>query len=170
MSAGPTVNPRSGLLVLERLTDGWLIAGSIIAIRRPQPQIRTPQLRSWWASVKRVRGGRAMAIHEDSLDWLERQGLRYVGFPTRQELLRALSAAHAHEPIPAGPHRRPRLRPAGDRRWQTADGRFTVTRVRISDEFIFEIRDTVRPAVIDVPGTLRQAERAVAQIAAFRPV
>jgi len=112
---GPRINPRTRLLAVDRGVEGWLIAGTDIGISRPR----------WdghpWTFFAEYRAGD---------QWLRERDLHTFTFDRYQDALRALTALHAADPLPAAEHGRlPRLRRDPQQPvWYSDCGRYTVRR------------------------------------------
>jgi len=147
MSRGPTINPATGMLTLERRQDGWQIADSAVEIDRPV-RSGSPD-HSWVIRVSIVSG------ESDARAWLARHDLHCASFPRMRDALRALTAAHMLDPIPAGQASLPALRRLDEGRWETPDGLFAVTRHGRT----YEIAHTRTGRQAYARGTLRNAAR-----------
>jgi len=143
---GARINPRTGLLVVARSVDGWLIAGSDIGISRP----------GWdghpWTFFAEYRAGD---------QWLRERDLHTLTFDRYQEALRTLTALHAADPLPVAEHGRlPRLRRDPQLPiWYSDCGRYTVRR---NHDKLYAVA-RVGSLPVSWHHTLRMAQRDIAR-------
>jgi len=143
------INPRTGLLAVVRHNLGWLIVGSDIELQRPHLQAPDWQID---------------AESYNTWAWLRQRGISDAGYRRRQDALRALTALHYHDPLPAveAPIH-VRLRHDTDRNsWVSDCGHYTVTR---DNDGLYIITGDAgdRRFHRDWHPTLRMARRAIAE-------
>jgi len=148
---GPTINANTGLLRIERGGAGWRVAGTVLNLARfgnGDDAIWVPTAASMDVSA-----------------WLDGARLRNVSCARRRDLLRALTAAHHQEPIPAHGHTRVRLRrhPTMENMWVASHSDANII-ARPAEHRGYDIKihhtDSKLPFTL-VAATLRDAERRI---------
>jgi len=140
------INPKTGLLTTARESVSWRIAGTRIELIGPFDG----------------KGWRVDSGSPDDWNWLRERGLTDISFHRRQDALRALTALHEQDPLPAANHGdlpALRRRPGSDI-WESDCGRYTIRHV--DGEYIID-QPLSRYIAEDAFPTLRAAQRTIAQ-------
>jgi len=143
------ISPRTGLLAVARHNLGWMIVGSDLQLLRPRESET-----GWWIYAQTF----------GAWNWLRERDLNDTRFAGRQDALRALTALHQQDPLPAvALPACPNLLRSGDDEdvWLSDCGHYKITRA--GGAYLIDNASTPKRILSRRVPTLRMARRVIAE-------